>query len=255
MTVIAAARSPEGFAIAADGLQIINSAPRSLEHAQKIFATPFANLTGFAFAWAGATSFGFESGKHADFRKITEGVMEEVLEDAFEDEPEAYFNMVARRIFCELPADVRLSRQPEADVLFAGFLTGRPLWAEINFPHDETNFLPPSLTKLQCSPRQFNVFVGSDIVAAQMHVSSLQPKNLSEAAQMVRRYAQTCVDNNQSISDCKSFGGHVHVATVTLEGFSLGNSAFRDAIGLSCVMNAASQNHLLLFLFSQVISA
>jgi hypothetical protein len=86
---------------------------------------------------------------------------------------------------------------------------GRPLEAEIKFPHDETAFLPPILRKLQRSPGHFNVFAGSDIVATYMRTSGLifQPTNLSEAAEMVSRYAQTCVDNNQVISECRNFGG------------------------------------------------
>jgi len=222
MTLIAEVWSPEGFAVAADGRQLIPNPPQSIDHAQKIFASRFANRTVFAFAWAGAVSFGFGSGRRVDFGEIAQSVMDLLPEDAYLDEPEAYFDRIARRIFCELPTDVGLSGQPEADVIFAGYLDGRPLEAEIKFPHDETSFLPPIIGKLQSSSGQFNVFAGSDIVATDMHTSGLifQPTNLSEAVEMVSRYAQTCVDNNQVISECRNFGGHVHIATVTPERFA-----------------------------------
>jgi integrase len=55
--------------------------------------------------------------------------MDEVLQDdVFVDEPEAYFNRVARRIFCELPTDVGLSGQPEADAFFEGRRADEPLF-------------------------------------------------------------------------------------------------------------------------------
>ena len=43
---------------------------------------------------------------------------------------------------------------------------------------------------------------------------------LKAAADSVSKYTQDCVDNRFMISDCASFGGHVHVATVTTVGFS-----------------------------------
>lgn len=222
MTAIAAAWSPEGFAVAADGRQIIESPQQVIDDAQKIFATPFADRTGFAFAWFGAVSFLLNSGRRVDFGETTQCVMDELPEDAYWDEPEAYFGGIARRIFCELPTDVGLSSRPDASVIFVGYLNGRPLCAEIKFPHDDTAFLPPILTKLEFPPSYINVFAGSPTVATDMRRSGLlsQPSDLSEAAEMVRRYAQTCVDNSRVIPDCNNLGGHVHVATVTPEGFS-----------------------------------
>jgi hypothetical protein len=71
MTLIASAWSPEGFAIAADGLSFITSSLVPKEQTQKIFFTPFINGNGFAFAWAGLTAYTFASGNSLDFKNIT----------------------------------------------------------------------------------------------------------------------------------------------------------------------------------------
>jgi hypothetical protein len=222
MTVVAAVPSPEGFALGADGRQFLTNPPRSTDCAQKIFPTPFVNGTGFAFACAGATAFGFASGNCMDFTGITQRVMSELPDDAYLDCPEDYFGRVARRIFCELPPDVGLGGQPEADVLFTGYLNGKPLWAHIRFPHDKAGFLPPIVKSLTCSPIGFKVLAGSNAILDDMLASQriFQPSNLSDAAEMVRLYAQTCVDSNKTVPDCKNFGGHVHVASITPDGFS-----------------------------------
>jgi hypothetical protein len=143
MTLIASVWSPEGFAIAADGLQVSTNPLQRNERAQKIFSTAFGNHTGFAFGWAGAVDFQFASGRCLDFKEITQRVMSELPDDAYLDSPEDYFDRVALRIFCELPADVDISGFPDAEVIFVGYLAGRPLSVEISFSLAASTFVPP----------------------------------------------------------------------------------------------------------------
>lgn len=222
MTLIATAWVPEGFVIVADGFSVLSTFPlRTSERAQKIFPTTFANGTGFAFAWWGAIRFVFESGIRLDFVEITQQVLEQLPDYAYVESPEDYFEIIARTIFCELPSNVGLSDQFQSDVVFVGYLSGVPLRAEINFPHHETGFLRPVVKELKRPPECFKVVAGSETVAREMRASGLisQPGCLSEAIDMVRLYAQTCVDKKEVIPDCRNFGGHVHVASVMRNGF------------------------------------
>jgi hypothetical protein len=227
MTLIAAVWCPDGFAIAADGLQLWANPPRKTEHAEKIFFTLFENNTGFAFAWAGATAFRFSSGHSFDFADITMRAVTELPSYANSECPESYFHRVARKIFLETPSEVGISGIPEADVIFVGYLNSVPVWAEIHFPHSDTEFLSPTVRKVECYPRYFNVFAGSETVLRQMQESGTlsQPLYLSEAVQMVNIYGQTCVANNTTIADCSNLGGHVHVATISKDGFAWAEEA------------------------------
>src|ERR1700678_1954568 len=73
MTLIATVWSPEGFAIAADGVEILTNPTRTRD-VQKIFDTPFANETGFAWAWVGDVAVNFTSGHRFDLKEITQNV-------------------------------------------------------------------------------------------------------------------------------------------------------------------------------------
>jgi len=233
MTLIASMWSPEGFAIVADGLQILEGrspvVTKTRHNAQKIFFTPFINQTGFAFGWAGATAFNLASGTHISFVKITEQVMESLPDSAYLEDAEAYFGRVARNIFSDLPVGVDLRGQFDAEVMFVGYLRDNPLRVEITFSHTETKFLPPTIKSLEHAPLPFKLLSGSKIIAAKMEEAGLiqQPLNLSQATEMVRRYAQVCIDSNQSIPDCANLGGQVSLAHVTPQGCKWINPPFQ----------------------------
>jgi hypothetical protein len=227
MTLIATVWSPEGFAIAADGLEWqedhINSEIMT-EDVQKIFSTPFVNDTGFAWAWVGYVRASFGSGRRYDLKEITQRVMAELPDDDLDD-PQSYFDKIAMRIIYELePPDSIPSSLPDSDddVIFVGYLAGKPLWTEITFQRREGMFLPPVVLEPKIEPRNFNAFAGSKTICRQMKDARKlsQPLNLSEAISAVHTYAKTCVESKESVPDCKNFGGTVHVATVTKSGFS-----------------------------------
>ncbi len=227
MTLIATVWSPEGFAIAADGIQVYEDHANSetrIEDVQKIFSTAFVNNTGFAWAWVGHTAAEFASGRHYDLKEITKRVMAE-LPDEDLDDPQSYFEKIALRIFYELePPNSIPSSLPDGDddVIFVGYLAGKPLWTEITFQRRDGMYLPPVTIEPKIEPRNFNAFAGSKTICKQMKDTGKlsQPLYLSEAISEVHKYAKTCVESKESVPDCKYFGETVHVATVTKSGFS-----------------------------------
>jgi hypothetical protein len=48
----------------------------------------------------------------------------------------------------------------------------------------------------------------------------MAPESLQEAAELVQKYVQSCVDNRTKYADYSTFGGRVHVATITPDGFN-----------------------------------
>ncbi|MGB0064833.1 MAG: hypothetical protein WBP85_10355 [Terracidiphilus sp.] len=227
MTLIATVWSPAGFAISADGFQVETNQP-SKYYAQKIFHTQFRDDTGFAYACAGTCHVGFRSGRTFDFLEATKRVTDDLAGTPLPNDPADYFREIGNRLFQELvyPTDesesAASSDVAESRLLFVGYANGSPLWAELVFSNTGTRFAPPVLVRVDYSPRYFMIFAGSNTVYGDMQIAGklFQPIDLSEATRMVHEYAQTCVDSNASIPDCANFGGHIHVATVTKEGFS-----------------------------------
>jgi len=227
MTLIATVWSPEGFAIAADGLEVhedhANSETR-IEDVQKIFSTQFANDTGFAWAWVGYVGAEFVSGRRYNLKEITQRVMADLPDDAYLDDPESYFTRIACRIFYELPTDVNLPHISNTDdeIIFVGYLAGKPLWREIIFQHRDDAFFPPVVTEPKVSLGDFHAFSGSPTISKQMQDSGRlrQPLDLSEAVDAVHTYARTCIENQSTVPDCRTFGGTAHVATVTNNGLT-----------------------------------
>jgi hypothetical protein len=222
MTLIATVWSPEGFAISADGREVSTDPNKPSEDVQKIFCTPFANGTGFAWAWVGYVGIEFVSGRRYDLKEITRRVMAKLPDDAYLDQPEDYFRRIANGIFYELPTYIDLPHRTDDEVIFVGYLAGKPLWAEIVFQPREGGFVPPVVIEPKIEPRNFHAFAGSKTICKQMKDEGKlsQPVRLSEAITAVHEYAKTCVESKASVPDCREFGGTVHVATVTKDGFS-----------------------------------
>jgi hypothetical protein len=223
MTLISTASSPKGFAISADGLEICTGSGEIILDVQKIFSTPFANGTGFAWAWIGDVEVKLASGLSYNLKDITHRIMSELPEDAYSDDPHSYFRRIADRIFYELPTDRYISglHTTDDELIFVGYLAGEPLTAEIIFQHRDGQFVSPAVLEPQIAPRDFYAFAGSNTICKQMMESGKlsQPWNLEEAINAVRSYAEACVNGQASVPDCRYFGGHIHVATVTKDGF------------------------------------
>jgi hypothetical protein len=221
MTLIAAVWSPEGFVIAADGFQVATSRLATY-NAQKIFHTPFHHDSGFVYACAGTTQIGFQSGRSFGFIQATKRVTDNLSGTPFPNDPADYFNEIGGRLFQELLDSAADPDLGDSRLLFVGYANGSPLWAELIFSNTGTRFYPPVLARVTHSPRQFMVFAGSTTVYGDMQIAGklFQPVYLKEAIGMVHEYAQMCIENNTIIEDCTNLGGHIHVATITKEGFS-----------------------------------
>jgi hypothetical protein len=220
MTLIASVWSPEGFAISADGLQVETGKPPKYE-AQKIFQSSFRNGTGFALACSGTCQIGFGPDRSFDFIERAQWAIDELAAEPFPSEAADYFNEIGQRLFSELAYSISDPEISESRLLFVGYGNGITLWAEIVFSNTGTRFYPPVLARVTRKPRQFIVFAGSTTVYGDMQVAGklFQPLSLQEAIDMVREYAQTCVESSKSVEDCSNLGGHIHVATVTKDGF------------------------------------
>lgn len=218
MTLIATVWSPEGFAIAADGLEVLTNPKGTTRDVQKIFSTPFVNDTGFAWAWVGDVGVEFMTGHSFDLKEITQRVTAELP-----DSPESYFDVIATRIHFEVSKGLNPSDLPDAttEAIFVGYLAGEPLWAEIIFQCREGIFLPPVVLEPKTSPEYFNAFSGSHTIRDKMQADGTlrQPLTLEKAVKAVRTYAETCVNSRGKVLDCSNFGGTIHIATVTKEGF------------------------------------
>ena len=124
MTLIATIWSPEGFAIAADGLELTASSEGCVGDVQKIFDTLFANDTGFAWAWVGHVGVEFASGRRYNLKEITQRVMGDLPDDAYLDDSESYFDRIDIPDIDELqPLDSIPSSLPDGDddVIFVGY--------------------------------------------------------------------------------------------------------------------------------------
>lgn len=221
MTLIATVWSPEGFAISADGRELyINSG--EAKDVQKIFYTPFANETGFAWAWVGCVRVTSTSGHGYDLKEITHRVVASLPEDAYLDDPHSYFTRIANGIYYELPTDLNFLHTTDDELIFVGHLAGKPLWAVIIFQHRKGEFFPPVVLEPEIEPRNFYAFSGSKTICEHMKKTGklFQPINMPEAISAVHEYAKTCVGSRANTPECRNLGGTIHVATVTKSGFA-----------------------------------
>jgi hypothetical protein len=104
--------------------------------------------------------------------------------------------------------------------MFVGYLKGRAWMIQINFPHDNGELLPPVLGKICEAPNEFCMFSGSKLVWFDVRATIFEPNSLVEAAELVQRYVQLCVNKRYEYEDCKNMGGHIHIVAITPEKFS-----------------------------------
>jgi hypothetical protein len=226
MTAIAAMLTPYGFIIGADGLRkdtFDNSVVA--DAAQKIFPIESGNVT-LAFAWAGATTLAFPSGRIFDLIGATRQffsqpemlagksfadivlLFREFLRMAFiayaEPLPQAFFNTSIGR------------------VLFLSYFDGQPCQAEVSVECGGNGRLQPKVVAVNCPANpQYIVFSGSQKMYAQFAGNSgISMPNTREAAiALIRDYIQLCIDNRSTDPECVGIGGKIHVGILNSEKF------------------------------------
>jgi hypothetical protein len=239
MTAIVSTYVPEqGFVIGADGLRTdANSGEIVTENATKIFSIA-GNGVQLAYAWAGASSLWFGE-REFNFLKESENIRKEL--SVYKPESiDDYAQEFAVRMHQELRAvclpDGRLSlsgsvlpNEDIAHVLLVGYYNGKPYRTGVRFSHKNLFLQAPFRDEIIESPSTFHVFSGSDVILQKSQPLG-EPNSLEEAANLIQRYIQSCVDNRDNFSDCSTIGGHVHVATLTAERFEWAISPLPDIV-------------------------
>jgi hypothetical protein len=226
MTVLVAASSPEGFAIAADGRRISANGDYFSENAQKIWHAVRPGEFALAYGWCGNTRL--ESGLGTfDFPTVSQEVLGEISEAVNGAQPETVFREFARKVYLRLKyflegIDPSLStvKVPEtiAQVLFVGYVGQNPMQVIGTFSHRDGQAQVPCLSSYDSAENDFLLLSGSATLFERFEGPEIT--TLRVAIETVRKYAQDCVDQRCTIADCSAFGGHIHVGSVTTEGFS-----------------------------------
>jgi hypothetical protein len=137
------------------------------------------------------------------------------------------FREFARKVYLRLKyflegIDPSLStvKVPEtiAQVLFVGYVGQNPMQVIGTFSHIDGQAQVPCLRSYDPAENDFLLLSGSATLFEQFVGPEIT--TLKVAVETVRKYAQDCIDQRCTIADCSAFGGHVHVGSVTTEGFS-----------------------------------
>lgn len=229
MTAIVSTYVPEqGFVIGSDTLRTdAKTGGIITNNARKIFSIE-DDLIRLAYAWAGASSLFYGCGQEFSFLDESEDIGKGIATNE-STSIEEYTNQFARNMYERLQSiclpDGRLSDDPNvlqleeiAHVLLVGYYTGKPYRTGIRFSHKNLKLQSPFRDEIIESPDTFDVLSGSSLVLKQFQ-PMMPPKTLEGAAELIRRYIQACIDNQNTYSDCKTIGGRVCIATITVEGF------------------------------------
>jgi len=225
MTVLVAASSPVGFAIAADGRRVSTNGEYWSDSAQKIWSAVYPRKFAIAYGWCGNTRL--ETRVNAfDFPSVSQEVFDDVNDTVDDAKPEALFKNFVQGVHLRLKSflegvDSSLSNVtlPEviAQVLLVGYVGQNPVQFIATFAHQKGQVQVPCLRSYDAAEDDLLLLSGSATLFSKL----VGPENasLEIATETVRRYTQDCVDHQCTIEDCSSFGGHVHVANVTKDGF------------------------------------
>jgi hypothetical protein len=226
MTAIVAMLTPHGFIIGADGLRkdtLNNSAVT--ETAQKIFPIESSGIT-FAFAWAGATTLLFSSGKVFDLIQATRQFVSQpsvLSAGSFPDLILLFrtFLSMALIMYSEsLPA--KFFNSSIGRVLLLSYFEGQPCQAEVSVECGGDGLLQPKIVAVNCPAHpQYIVFSGSEKIYKQFAGASgiPEPETRETAIALVRDYIQLCVDNRGTDPESVGIGGHIHVGILNSETF------------------------------------
>lgn len=226
MTAIVSTYVPElGFVIGADGLRTdANSGEIVTENATKIVSISGKGVQ-LACAWAGASSL-WSGEREFNFLTESESVGKELLVNkppSIGEFAEEFALRMYKKLRTLCLPDGRLSesvlpREEVSHVLLVGYYDGIPVRTGVKFSHKNSMLQSPFIDEIIQAPDDFHVFSGSDVILQKSQPMG-EPNSLAEAANLIQRYIQECVDNRNNFSDCSTIGGHVHVATITAERF------------------------------------
>jgi hypothetical protein len=227
MTVIASAYSPEGFVIAADGRRR-NEGDLSrivTDKAQKIFFGSHPQLS-FAYAWAGRTSFDLPSGLRFSFLTETHNCITALAECKTATTFIGYISVLSELLVSRLleannyvmPLNGSNLNQEMVRLVMVGYFEGKAMRSQIRFNHKD-GWLQPEIFDITENPLDFNIFSGSELVFKELAFEE-PPNSVSDAHKMVERYIRRCVEASGVLPDCKDYGGHIHIASVTPNGQS-----------------------------------
>ncbi len=220
MTAIVCSYVTEGFVIGADGLRQ-DFYDTITDHAQKIFPVEQSNLT-IAYAWAGSTRLEYADRAHFDFIEETVPAMARLRTGISAEQ-------FARELASGLVERVNahngdtpipmIGRRANEIVrgLFVGYWNNDPFRTEVSFLQ-ENGVVVADVDTIQLKFPDFRVFSGSQIVLDETDVDRCT--SLNRCVDTVREYIQQCAANTID-PYCKSIGGHIHIATITPEKFSL----------------------------------
>lgn len=228
MTVIACAYTSEGFVIGADGLRVDPRTGQDVTStAQKIFSIAHPDFHG-VHAWAGA-SWLFSLGKEPFV--VSEEARSAIKEFSGSPMPSliAYVTRIGIRIYKRLLAYNHGTKWLNPDLvsqnneifggMFVGYIDDRAWMVQISFPCINGTLLPPILNKVCEAPTEFIMFSASKSAWDDMQHTTSAPESLVEAAEVVRKYVQLCIDKRYEYEDCKNMGGYIHMAAVAPEKF------------------------------------
>jgi hypothetical protein len=230
MTAIVSTYVPgEGFVVGADGLRTdAQTRVTVTDKARKIFFIKGEGIR-LIYAWAGATSL--LGGCGLEFNILAESAV--IGAHLAANKPESidgFVQQFAVRMYKKLKTiclpNGQLSNNPAifpsqtiARVLFVGYYDEKPYQTALRFSHKDAVLQSPFMEDLIESPDDFNVFSGSAVVLEQLQPMEA-PETLDDAAELIQKYLQTCIDNRANYVDCSSFGGNVQIATVTSQDFT-----------------------------------
>lgn len=225
MTVLVAAYSPEGFAIAADGRRSFGDGGEPIDNAQKIWSAVRPGTFSLAYGWCGQSRLDSGSNPPFDFPVVTRDILSESGGGPFGTTPHDFIQHLATNVYLRLKdflGEINLANSTvelENSIvkgMLVGYIRESPVVVELEFSHTDGHLKLPSVRMLDVEEQDF-LLCGSIELFAKMEDPVDQ--TLKAAAECVRRYTQNCVDYRYARSDCASFGGHVHVATVAIDRF------------------------------------
>ncbi len=224
MTVLIAAGSPEGVALAADGFRRDFNNTYSTNTAQKVWEGQTRDGCAVVFGWTGQTSIAkfFSAFSFAD---VSLSILRNVHLAEYDGCPLDFVGDFARTIQAKLEAflddcDLQMSTAPLAEsvasIALGWFARKKPVFSVVTFSR-ENSMIAANVVAFETEVDDFVCMVSGSLTVYENGVRTIA--TLQDAIHVARDFAQACVDNRGIIGDCGEYGGHVHVGTVSENGF------------------------------------
>jgi hypothetical protein len=229
MTALVSVYTPEGFIIGADGRRRDQNTRSILsEEVRKIYAATGPNLC-LAYGWTGSVVWLSEGKPNFDFAENSQSVQSNLMSCSFSslaDYATVFSGLIYRRLIAYnggMVVKYQTSHQGSiyARLLLVGYFDDEPMLAEVAFGHRDGLLLAPVLRQLASAPSYFKIVSGSVTVHDALIDAGVMvpPTSIADGEELVRRYIQTCIDNNETCAECTDIGGRLHIAAVTESGF------------------------------------